>query len=64
MPFPPQETVGQAMLERYLALESEIADAENGSPTMKLQHKRKQIEGLEAKIAEQEAVVDRLKSET
>ena len=52
------------MLERYLALESEIADAENGSPTMKLQHKRKQIEGLEAKIAEQEAVVDRLKSET
>ena len=51
-------------MERYLALEKEIAEAENGSPTMVLQHKKTQQGQLLAKIAEQKALVQKLENET
>ena len=49
--------MGQAVLERYLALEQEIAQAEQGSPTMVLQHKKNQIAQLDDKITQQKEVV-------
>ncbi len=54
MLFLPQLHIGQAALERYLALEEEIAQAEKGSPAMRLQQKKSQLEALKTKIAKQE----------
>lgn len=59
-----QERVGQEVLERYLALEEEIAAAEQGSPTMVLEHKRAQIDQLDQKIADQHALLQKYETET
>ncbi len=61
---PTQEAVTQAILERYLELEKDIAEAEKGSPTMALQHKKKQIAQLDAKIVEQSSRVSKLETQT
>ncbi len=54
----------QAVLERYLALEKDIGEAEKGSPSMALQHKKKQVAELDGKIVTQQKKVEELESQT
>ena len=56
--------VGQQVLERYLALEDEIAQAEQNSPKMALDQKKSQVETLRAKITEQQVLVEKLEEST
>ena len=56
--------MNQAVLERYLALEKEIAQAEKESPKMVLDHKQTQITQLTTKIIEQEIQLDKLTEDT
>ena len=56
--------VGQAALERYIELESLIAEAEKTSPKMVLDHKREQLKLIGPKITEQELLVERLEENT
>ena len=59
-----QPNIGQEALERYIALEEEIAVAETTSPGMVLQQKREQIDKLTRQIQEQEGNVRNLESQT
>ena len=59
-----QPNIGQEALERYIALEEEIAVAETTSPGMVLQQKREQIDSLTKQIHEQELNVQNLESQT
>lgn len=52
--------VGQEALERYIALENEIAKLEANSPRMVLEHKREQLKQVTYKITDQEVVVESL----
>jgi hypothetical protein len=56
--------IGQEALERYIALEEEIATAETTSPGMVLQQKREQIDQLNKQIEEQELNVRNLEAQT
>ncbi len=58
------EAKAAAMLERYLALEKEIVEAEQGSPKMILAHKKQQLEEIEGKLHEQRELVEKLERET
>ena len=59
-----QEKQGHAMLERYLALEKEIAEAEKCSPKMILVQRRQQLEEVESKLHDQRLLVEKLEAET
>ena len=59
-----KQEVGQAVLERYLALEDEIAQAEQDSPKIALDQKKGQVETLRAKITEQQVLVEKLEEST
>ena len=59
-----KQEVGQAVLERYLALEDEIAQAEQNSPKIALDQKKGQVETLRAKITEQQVLVEKLEEST
>ena len=48
------------MLEKYIALEEQIAEAEKDSPAMLLQQKQEQIQQLSIRIEEQHELVDQL----
>ncbi|XP_059092781.1 golgin subfamily A member 3-like isoform X3 [Tigriopus californicus] len=52
--------VGQEALERYIALENEIAKLEANSPRMVLEHKREQLKQITFNITDQEVVVESL----
>ena len=56
--------MGQAVLERYLALEDEIAQAEQNSPKIALDQKKGQVETLRAKITEQQVLIEKLEEST
>ena len=59
-----QPNIGQEALERYIALEEEIAVAETSSPGMVLQQKREQIDKLNKQIEEQKLNVRNLETQT
>ena len=59
-----QLAVTEDVLERYIQLEEEIAEAEKTSPSMVLQQKRTQIEQLARRIMEQQELVKVLEAET
>jgi len=59
-----QGAIGQAVLERYLALEQEIAEAEKGGPIMVHEQKRIQKAALDKKLQQQTELVSKLESET
>ena len=59
-----QPNIGQEALERYIALEEEIAVAETSSPGMVLQQKREQVDKLSKQIQEQETNVRNLEAQT
>ena len=61
---PFQEQVGQEALERYVALEEEIASLESASPALLLKQKREQLDQLHDKIAKQEALLATLEENT
>ena len=64
MKFIFQPNIGQEALERYIALEEEIAVAETSSPGMVLQQKREQVDKLSKQIQEQETNVRNLEAQT
>jgi len=53
-------TVSADVLEKYIALEEQIAEAEKDSPAMLLQQKQEQIQQLSIRIEEQHELVDQL----
>ena len=55
-----QPTVSADVLEKYIALEEQIAEAEKDSPAMLLQQKQEQIQQLSIRIEEQHELVDQL----
>merc|ERR1712001_259986 len=55
-----QPTVSADVLEKYIALEEQIAEAEKDSPAMLLQQKQEQIQQLSIRIEEQRELVDQL----
>ena len=59
-----QPNIGQEALERYIALEEEIAIAETTSPGMVLQQKKEQLNQLDKQIQEQSMNVKNLESQT
>jgi hypothetical protein len=61
---PFQTEVGQAVLERYIELENEIAEAETESPKIALEQKRAQVLTLREKIMDQEMIVAELEVST
>jgi hypothetical protein len=56
--------VTEEVLERYIQLEEEIAEAEKNSPSMVLQQKRSQIQQLARRIRDQHELVKALEAET
>ena len=61
---PFKEKVGQEALERYFALEAEIASLEQKSPALLLKQKREQLEQIEEKYKAQWLLVASLEEDT
>ena len=58
-----QPTVSPDVLERYIALEEFITEAEKNAPGMVLQQKTEQLQQLNIRIKEQNQLVQQLKDQ-